>query len=147
MNPARYAHDFFYRNHSGKYVCFSFNSNRRIKTKVIEFLKYNHTCESRLNEYLADKFDLKLKKTHTSRKYIMYDIVDLDMTKLVQECNNIINKLNSYKFHKYEVKHIKKDYILYIDNQEYIKTTSLSHMIDDLFWIELNSSFHNVLIY
>ena len=84
MNPARYAHDYFYRNHSGKYVCFSFESKRRIKTKVIEFLKYNHTCEAKLSEYLASRFDLKLEKTHTSRKYIMYDIVDLDLSELKQ---------------------------------------------------------------
>ena len=134
MNPARYAHDFFYRNHSGKYVCFSFNSNRRIKTKVIEFLKYNHTCEAKLSEYLADKFDLKLEKTHTSRKYLMYDIVDLDLKKLEQECNDYINKINSYNLVQYQFKKIKDKYIIYKNNEEYLEAQSLTQL-EDILWI------------
>ena len=138
MNPARYAHDFFYRNHSGKYVCFSFESKRRIKTKVIEFLKYNHTCESKLSEYLADKFDLKLEKTHTSRKYIMYDIVDLDLCKLEQECNEYINKINSYNLVQYQFKKIKDKYIIYKNNEEYLEAQSLTQLEDILWAIHCN---------
>ena len=136
MNPARYAHDFFYRNHSGKYVCFSFESKRRIKTKVIEFLKYNHTCESKLNEYLADNFDLKLKTIHTSRKYIMYDIVDLDLCKLEQECNDYINKINSYNLVHYNFKRFKNKYIIYRNNEEHLEAQSLTNLSDMLYWIE-----------
>lgn len=134
MNPARYAHDFFYRNHSGKYVCFSFESKRRIKTKVIEFLKYNHTCEDKLSEYLADKFDLKLEKTHTSRKYIMYDIVDLDLSELKQECDNYINKINSYNLVQYQFKKIKDKYIIYKNNEEYLEAQSLTQL-EDILWV------------
>lgn len=134
MNPSRYAHDFFYRNHSGKYVCFSFESKRRIKTKVIEFLKYNHTCESKLNELLADKFDLKLEKIHTSRKYIMYDIVDLDLCKLGQECIDYINKINSYNLVQYQFKKIKDKYIIYKNNEEYLEAQSLTQL-EDILWV------------
>ena len=138
MNPARYAHDFFYRNHTGKYVCFSFESKRRIKTKVIEFLKYNHTCESKLNEYLADKFDLKLEKIHTSRKYIMYDIVDLDLCKLEYECIDYINKINSYNLVQYQFKKIKDKYIIYKNNEEYLEAQSLTQLEDILWFIHCN---------
>ena len=136
MNPARYEHDFSYQNHSGKWVCFSFESKRRIKTKVIEFLKYNHTCEDKLSEYLADKFDLKLEKTHTSRKYIMYDIVDLDLCKLEQECNEYINKINSYNLVHYNFKRFKNKYIIYRNNEEHLEAQSLTNLSDMLYWIE-----------
>ena len=134
MNAAMYAYDYFYRNHSGKYVCFSFESKRRIKTKVIEFLKYNHTCESKLNEYLADNFDLKLKTIHTSRKYIMYDIVDLDLCKLEQECNEYINKINSYNLVHYNFKRFKNKYIIYKNNEEYLEAQSLTQL-EDILWV------------
>ncbi len=134
MNAAMYAYDYFYRNHSGKYVCFSFESKRRIKTKVIEFLKYNHTCEAKLSEYLADKFDLNLKKTHTSRKYIMYDIVDLDLCKLEYECIDYINKINSYNLVQYQFKKIKDKYIIYKNNEEYLEAQSLTQL-EDILWI------------
>lgn len=134
MNPARYAYDFSYQNHSGKWVCFSFESKRRIKTKVIEFLKYNHTCEAKLSEYLADKFDLKLEKTHTSRKYLMYDIVDLDLCKLEYECNDYINKINSYNLVQYQFKKIKDKYIIYKNNEEYLEAQSLTQL-EDILWI------------
>ena len=134
MNPARYAHDYFYRNHSGKYVCFSFESKRRIKTKVIEFLKYNHTCESKLNELLADKFDLKLETIHTSRKYIMYDIVDLDLCKLEYECIDYINKINSYNLVQYQFKKIKDKYIIYKNNEEYLEAQSLTQL-EGILWV------------
>lgn len=134
MNAAMYAYDYFYRNHNGKYVCFNFESKRRIKTKVIEFLKYNHTCESKLNEYLADKFDLKLEKIHTSRKYIMYDIVDLDLSELKQECDNYINKINSYNLVQYQFKKIKDKYIIYKNNEEYLEAQSLTQL-EDILWV------------
>lgn len=138
MNPARYAHDFSYQNHSGKWVCFSFESTRRIKTKVIEFLKYNHTCEAKLSEYLADKFDLKLEKTHTSRKYIMYDIVDLDLSKLEQECNEYIKKINSYNLVQYHFKRFRNKYIIYQNDGDYLEVQSLTHLKDILWVIKCN---------
>lgn len=136
MNPAMYAYDYFYRNHSGKYVCFSFESKRRIKTKVIEFLKYNHTCEAKLSEYLASRFDLKLEKTHTSRKYIMYDIVDLDLSELEQECNEYINRINSYNLAQYKFKKFRNKYIIYRNNEQGLEAQSLTHLSDILYWIE-----------
>lgn len=138
MNPAYGAHDFFYRNHSGKYVCFSYESKRRIKTKVIEFIKLNYKRlpHNQINNLLADKFDLKLEKTHTSRKYIMYDIVDLDMAKLKHECEDYINKINSYNLVHYNFKIFKNKYIIYRNNEEYLEAQSLTDLSDMLYWIE-----------
>ena len=137
MNPAYGAHDYYYRNHSGKYVCFSFESKRRIKTKVIEYVKLNYKRLpiNQFNNILEDRFDLKLVLTHKSRKYIMYDIVDLDFVKLEQECNDYINKLNSYNLVQYYFKRFRNKYILYRNNEEYIEAQSLSHLSDWLYWI------------
>ena len=138
MNPARYAHDYFYRNHSGKYVCFSFESKRRIKTKVIQYIKLNYKRfpRSEFDILLADRFDLKLEKTHTSRKYIMYDIVDLDLSELKQECDNYINKINSYNLAQYKFKKFRNNYIIYRNNEQGLEAQSLTHLSDMLYWIE-----------
>lgn len=87
MNAAMYAYDYFYRNHSGKYVCFSFESKKRVKIKVLEFIKNEHR-DTKIKEYLK-QFDLKLVLVHKSRKYIQYFI--LDSNKVV--INNLYNEV------------------------------------------------------
>lgn len=67
--------DYGYINHSGKRVVFSYKSNKRHKTKVINFLKNNHD-ESKINQFL-EPLNLKLNQYATSRRYIHYEIIDL----------------------------------------------------------------------
>lgn len=66
--------DYSYYNHSNKVVTFNFNSNKRVKTKVLKFIKKEHQ-ESKINEYL-NTLGLKLEKVLTSKKYVHYNIID-----------------------------------------------------------------------
>lgn len=66
--------DYIYYNHSNKIVTFNFNSNKRVKTKVLKFIKKEHQ-EVKINEYL-NTLGLKLEKVLTSKKYIHYNIID-----------------------------------------------------------------------
>lgn len=66
--------DYSYYNHSNKIVTFNFKSNKRVKTKVLQFIKKEHQ-ETKINEYL-NTLDLKLEKVLISKKYIHYNIVD-----------------------------------------------------------------------
>lgn len=66
--------DYSYYNHSNKIVTFNFKSEKRIKTKVLNFIKKEHQ-ESKINNYLSS-LGLKLEKVLTSKKYIHYNIID-----------------------------------------------------------------------
>lgn len=77
IQPAYYDYDYFYKNHNGKIVCFSFDSKKRVKTKTINFIKENH-LESDIIKYLKT-YDLKLDIINKSKKYLMYKIVDIDV--------------------------------------------------------------------
>lgn len=66
--------DYSYYNHSNKIVTFNFKSNKRVKTKVLNFIKKEHQ-EGKINEYL-NTLGLKLEKVLTSKKYVHYNIID-----------------------------------------------------------------------
>ena len=66
--------DYSYYNHSNKIVTFNFKSNKRVKTKVLKFIKKEHQ-EIKINNYL-DTLGLKLEKVLISKKYVHYNIVD-----------------------------------------------------------------------
>lgn len=66
--------DYSYYNHSNKTVTFNFKSNKKVKTKVLKFIKKEHQ-ENKINEYL-DTLGLTLEKVLTSKKYIHYIIID-----------------------------------------------------------------------
>ena len=66
--------DYSYYNHSNKIVTFNFKSNKRVKTRVLKFIKKEHQ-ESKINEYL-NNLGLKLEKALTSKKYVHYNIID-----------------------------------------------------------------------
>ena len=66
--------DYSYYNHSNKIVTFNFKSNKRVKTKVLKFIKKEHQ-EGKINEYL-NTLGLKLEKVLTTKKYIHYNIID-----------------------------------------------------------------------
>lgn len=67
-------YDYYYINHSNKYVCFNFESNKRVKTKVLKFIKQNHE-EVKIIKFL-EQYNLILEKINVSKKYIMYKIAD-----------------------------------------------------------------------
>lgn len=66
--------DYSYYNHSNKIVTFNFKSNKRVKTKVLNFIKKEHQ-EGKINEYL-NTLGLKLEKVLISKKYVHYNIID-----------------------------------------------------------------------
>lgn len=66
--------DYSYYNHSNRVVTFNFKSKRRVKTKVLKFIKNEHQ-EGKINEYL-NTLGLKLEKVLTSKKYVHYNIID-----------------------------------------------------------------------
>lgn len=66
--------DYSYYNHSNRVVTFNFKSKRRVKTKVLNFIKNEHQ-EGKINEYL-NTLGLKLEKVLTSKKYVHYNIID-----------------------------------------------------------------------
>lgn len=74
---ARDCADYSYYNHSNKIVTFNFKSNKRVKTKVLKFIKNEHQ-ETKVNEYL-NTLDLRLEKVLVSKKYIHYNIIDKEM--------------------------------------------------------------------
>lgn len=65
--------DYYFKNHNNKIVCYNFKSQKRVKTKVINFIKKNHH-ESDIIKFLKN-YDLKLEKISTSKKYLMYEII------------------------------------------------------------------------
>lgn len=67
--------DYGYINHLGKMVCFHLKSTKRVKTKVLNFLKVEHQ-ESKINQFL-NELGLKLEGSIPSRRYKHYDIIDL----------------------------------------------------------------------
>lgn len=66
--------DYSYYNHSNKIVTFNFRSKKRVKTKVLKFIKKEHQ-ETKINEYL-NNLGLKLEKVLISKKYVHYNIID-----------------------------------------------------------------------
>ena len=66
--------DYSYYNHSNKIVTFNFKSEKRVKTKVLKFIKNEHQ-EGKINEYLSS-LGLKLEKVLISKKYIHYNIIN-----------------------------------------------------------------------
>lgn len=66
--------DYSYINHSNKIVCFNYNSKKRHKIKVINFIK-NHHQESDIIKYL-NELGLQLVNINKSNKYNMYEIID-----------------------------------------------------------------------
>lgn len=66
--------DYSYYNHSNKIVTFNFKSNKRVKTKVLNFIKKEHQ-ENKINNYL-NTLGLKLEKVLISKKYVHYNIID-----------------------------------------------------------------------
>ncbi len=79
MYSAYYNYDYSYINHSNKHVCFNFESKKRVKMKVINFIK-NHHQESDIIKFLKD-YDLKLEVINSSKKYLMYEIKDIEVLK------------------------------------------------------------------
>ena len=75
MIGAYNSYGYYYINHNNKYVCFMFNSEKRVKTKVLKFLKEERQ-EGKIKNYLKTH-GLDLVLTHKSKKYLMYDIIDL----------------------------------------------------------------------
>lgn len=67
--------DYGYVNHSGKMICFHYKSKKRVKTKVINFLKKEHQ-EANIIKFLKE-LELKLDNSVSSRRYKHYDIIDL----------------------------------------------------------------------
>lgn len=65
--------DYYFINHNQKKVCFNFESKKRIKGKVIRFIKENHGSD--LIEYL-NSLDLKLELINDSKRYLVYNIID-----------------------------------------------------------------------
>lgn len=74
MIGARYCSDYYYINHSNKSVCFNFKFTKRVKTKVLNFLKTEHE-ESKIKKYV-NELGLELVKVTTSKKYIHYEIIE-----------------------------------------------------------------------
>lgn len=74
IQPAYKFSDYHYTNHYLKIVTFKFNSKKRVKTKVLDFIKNNHQ-ESEIIKYLK-QYDLELCKLVTSKKYNHYLIID-----------------------------------------------------------------------
>lgn len=66
-------YDYYFKNHNNKIVCYNFKSQKRVKTKVINFIKKNHH-EGDIIKFLKN-YDLKLEKISTSKKYLMYEII------------------------------------------------------------------------
>lgn len=77
INSAFSCCDYGYVNHFGKRVCFHFKSKKRVKTKVIKFLKIEHQ-EANIIKYLKE-LGLKLDGSVPSRRYKHYDIIDLEV--------------------------------------------------------------------
>lgn len=75
MIKAIYNNDYYYVNHNNKKVCFIYKSNKRHKTKVINFIK-NNKEESKINEFLKP-LGLKLNKYAVSIRYKHYEIIDI----------------------------------------------------------------------
>lgn len=66
------AADYVYLNNKGKRVCYHYESKKRVKGKVLDFIKNNKDIEL-INEFLK-QFDLTLKINSTnrySRRYII----------------------------------------------------------------------------
>lgn len=76
MIGARYFSDYYYVNHSRKCITFHFESKKRVKTKVLNFLKIEHQ-ESKINEFLK-QYDLKLEVFGKSKRYLHYKIIDVE---------------------------------------------------------------------
>lgn len=74
INSAFNCCDYGYVNHFGKRVCFHFNSKKRVKTKVMNFLKAEHQ-EAEIKKYLS-QLDLSLNVLADSNRYKHYDIID-----------------------------------------------------------------------
>ena len=74
INSAFNCCDYGYVNHFGKRVCFHFKSKKRVKTKVMNFLKTEHQ-EAKIKEYLK-QLDLSLNVLADSNRYKHYDIID-----------------------------------------------------------------------
>lgn len=74
MNAAYCNYDYYYINHSKKIICFNFESQKRVKTKTINFIKNNHQ-EADIIKFLKN-YDLKLENINSSKKYLMYNIID-----------------------------------------------------------------------
>lgn len=66
--------DYSYYNHSNKIITFNFKSEKRVKTRVLNFIKKEHQ-EGKINEYL-NTLGLKLEKVLISKKYVHYNIID-----------------------------------------------------------------------
>lgn len=66
--------DYYFINHNQKKVCFNFESKKRIKGKVIRFIKENHQG-SDIIKYL-NSLDLKLELINDSKRYLAYNIID-----------------------------------------------------------------------
>lgn len=66
--------DCYFINHNQKKVCFNFESKKRIKGKVLKFIKENHQ-ESDIIKYL-NSLDLKLEIINKSKRYLTYNIID-----------------------------------------------------------------------
>ena len=74
MMSAYNCSDCYFINHNQKKVCFNFKSKKRIKGKVLKFIKENHQ-ESDIIKYL-NAFDLKLEIINKSKRYLTYNIID-----------------------------------------------------------------------
>lgn len=66
--------DCYFINHNQKKVCFNFESKKRIKGKVLKFIKENHQ-ESDIIKYL-NSLNLKLETINKSKRYLTYRIID-----------------------------------------------------------------------
>lgn len=78
MIGAKYLFDYFYINSRGRNVCFKYHSEKRVKTKVLNFIKKEHE-ESKILAYLKS-LDLKLVCINDSKRYKSYYIIDIDKT-------------------------------------------------------------------
>lgn len=74
MMGAYNCNDCYFINHNQKKVCFNFESKKRIKGKVLKFIKENHQ-ESDIIKYL-NSLDLKLEVINKSKRYLTYRIID-----------------------------------------------------------------------
>lgn len=64
-----------WRNHSNKIITIGYESEKRHKTKIRNFLKKEHQ-ESKINEFLK-QYGLKMEHYCKSIRYTDYIIVDL----------------------------------------------------------------------
>lgn len=76
INSAMSCSDYAYYNHYNKRICFHFKFEKRVKTKVIKFLKENHE-ESKIIKFL-ETLNLKLVVIGDSNRYRQYEITEED---------------------------------------------------------------------